>query len=141
MGLMGLYGLTTNEPGFPFCLPRMAPLYTREPPSPRDCVRRTIRPGPNAVTPARADVSQAGCPCFQGSPSTPLLICVLALPSRRPCTRRASACRDRQRPDPLEHRPEQASGQVTLRQEQPVVARVFYQSPARLDQALLQAGQ
>ena len=38
------------HPGFPFCLPRMAPLYTREPPSPRDCVRRTIvqvrRPSP-----------------------------------------------------------------------------------------------
>ena len=31
-----------KNPGFPFCLPRMAPLYTREPPSPRDCVRRTI---------------------------------------------------------------------------------------------------
>ena len=30
-----------KNPRFPFCLPRMAPLYTREPPSPRDCVRRT----------------------------------------------------------------------------------------------------
>ena len=40
----------SSTPGFPFCLPRMAPLYTREPPSPRDCVRRTIvqvrRPSP-----------------------------------------------------------------------------------------------
>ena len=29
-------------PGFPFCRPLMAPLYTRDPPSPRDCFRRTI---------------------------------------------------------------------------------------------------
>ena len=54
---------------------------------------------------------------------------------------RPSACRGRERPDPLEHRPDQASGQVTLRQEQPVVARVFYQPPARLDEALLETGQ
>ena len=37
-------------PGFPFCLPRMASLYIREPPSARNCVRRTIvqlqRPSP-----------------------------------------------------------------------------------------------
>ena len=38
------------KPGFPFCLPRMAPLYTREPPIPRNFLRRTIvqlrRPSP-----------------------------------------------------------------------------------------------
>ena len=38
------------RPGFPFCLPRMAPLYTRGPPSARNSVRRTIvqlqRPSP-----------------------------------------------------------------------------------------------
>ena len=38
------------EPGFPICLPQMAPLYTREPPSARNPVRRTIvqlqRPSP-----------------------------------------------------------------------------------------------
>ena len=39
------------------------------------------------------------------------------------------------------HRPEQASGQTTLLQQQPVIACVLYQPPARLDQALLQAGQ
>ena len=37
-------------PGFPFCLPRMAPLYTRGPPSARNSVHRTIvqlqRPSP-----------------------------------------------------------------------------------------------
>ena len=40
----------TLYPGFPFCLPRMAPLYTREPPIPRNFLRRTIvqlqRPSP-----------------------------------------------------------------------------------------------
>ena len=37
--------------------------------------------------------------------------------------------------------PEHASGQMTLRQQQPVVPRVFHQAPARLDEALLEAGQ
>ena len=41
---------TSLEPGFPFCLPRMAPLYTRGPPSARNSVHRTIvqlqRPSP-----------------------------------------------------------------------------------------------
>ena len=39
-----------SRPGFPICLPQMAPLYTREPPSARNSVRRTIvqlqRPSP-----------------------------------------------------------------------------------------------
>ena len=39
-----------SKPGFPICLPQMAPLYTREPPSARNSVRRTIvqlqRPSP-----------------------------------------------------------------------------------------------
>ena len=74
-------------PGWPFIHPRAA--------EPTRLCSSHHRPGPNAVTPARADVSRAGGPCFQGIPSTPLLICVLAWPSRRPCTRRASACRDR----------------------------------------------
>ena len=42
--------LACFKPGFPFCLPRMAPLYTREPPIPRNFLRRTIvqlrRPSP-----------------------------------------------------------------------------------------------
>ena len=41
---------TRVKPGFPICLPQMAPLYTREPPSARNSVRRTIvqlqRPSP-----------------------------------------------------------------------------------------------
>ena len=43
-------GDVTLSPGFPICLPQMAPLYTREPPSARNSVRRTIvqlqRPSP-----------------------------------------------------------------------------------------------
>ena len=39
-GVIG--GVDTHKPGFPFCRPLMAPLYTRDPPSPRDCFRRTI---------------------------------------------------------------------------------------------------
>ena len=44
------FALSRLYPGFPFCLPRMAPLYTREPPIPRNFLRRTIvqlrRPSP-----------------------------------------------------------------------------------------------
>ena len=61
-------------PGWPFIHPRAA--------EPTRLCSPHHRPGPNAVTPARADVSRAGGPCFQGIPSTPLLICVLALPSQ-----------------------------------------------------------
>ena len=37
--------------------------------------------------------------------------------------------------DPLEHRRKQASGQMTLGQQQPVVSRVFHQAPACLGKA------
>jgi hypothetical protein len=40
------------------------------------------------------------------------------------CRHRPSSGRHGQRPDPLKHRPEQASGQVALGQQQPVVAGV-----------------
>jgi hypothetical protein len=49
--------------------------------------------------------------------------------------------RHRQRPDPPEHRPEQASMQMPLGQQQPVVTGMLDQSPARLHEPLLQAGQ
>jgi hypothetical protein len=51
------------------------------------------------------------------------------------------ARRHRQGPDPLEHRSEQASSQVALGQQEPVVPRVCHQAPARLDEALLDADQ
>ena len=63
-------------PGFPFCLRRMAPLYTRGSPSARNFVRRTIvrlqrrspQPAPTWST------------SFQGVSQTPLLTCALSSP-------------------------------------------------------------
>ena len=47
---IGVLADASIVPGFPICLPQMAPLYTREPPSARNPVRRTIvqlqRPSP-----------------------------------------------------------------------------------------------
>ena len=67
------------EPGFPFYLPRMAPLYTREPPSARNFVPGTIvqlqRPLPqpaltcDRLEPLLSDISQ-----------TPLHTCALSSP-------------------------------------------------------------
>jgi hypothetical protein len=54
---------------------------------------------------------------------------------------RRSTGRHGQRPDPLEHRPERASGQVALGQQQPVVAGVLDRPSAHLDEALLETGQ
>ena len=48
---------------------------------------------------------------------------------------------DRQRPDPPEHPPKHASGQVALGQHKLVVPGVPDQPPTRLDEALLEAGQ
>ena len=48
--LLPVFAFLGFYPGFPICLPQMAPLYTREPPSARNSVRRTIvqlqRPSP-----------------------------------------------------------------------------------------------
>jgi hypothetical protein len=52
-----------------------------------------------------------------------------------------SARRDRQTPDALEHRAEQASRQVSFCQQQPKVTSMLHESPAGLDEALLQAGE
>ena len=72
----------TSEPGFPICLPRMAPLYTREPPSARNSVRRTIvqlqRRSPQpALTWSTS---------FQGVSQTPLHTCALSSPCGLRCT-------------------------------------------------------
>src|SRR5262245_3902808 len=67
-----------------------------------------------------------------------LYLLVACNPSVAP---RRSALRDRQRPDALEHRPEQPARQVTLRQQEPVVAGVLHQAPAGLDEPLLQTGE
>ncbi len=55
-----------------------------------------------------------------------------------PCV--ALPCRERERLNPPHH-PEQPSGQMALRQEEPVAARMFYQPTACLHQPLLQTRQ
>ena len=67
-------------PGFPFCLPRMASLYIREPPSARNFVRRTIvqlqRPSPQpALTCDRLEP-----PAFRAFSQTPPHTCALSSP-------------------------------------------------------------
>jgi len=54
---------------------------------------------------------------------------------------RASACGHGQRTDSPEHHSKQASRQVTLGQQQPVIPRMLHQPPTRLHQPLLQTGQ
>ena len=49
-----------------------------------------------------------------------------------------SARRNRQRPDALEHRPEQAARQMTLGQQEPPVAGVLHEAPASFDEAPLE---
>ena len=58
------------------------------------------RPAPEAVTSAPADVQPTGAPYFQGIPQTPLHTCGLSSPGGLRSTRRASASRHWQRPDP-----------------------------------------
>ena len=88
------------------CLPQMGPFYTRKPSEPTKASSSHSRPGSEAAT-------QAALTCGGPKARAPrtfrrhlFLTCVLVLPNRRPCTRRASTCRDRERPDPLQHRPE-----------------------------------
>jgi hypothetical protein len=120
---------------------RSAPLYTKRPSAWAGCVRGSCfqLPTPSAAFTLRSHMPEAtGC---QGISWTPLPCCALSSPAVLRSARRTSARRQRQGPDPLQHRPEQASGQMTLRQQQPVVPRVFHQAPSRLDEALLETGQ
>ena len=52
------------KPGFPICLPQMAPLYTRRPPSARNSCSSQHRPASEAVSSARGDVRSTGGPVF-----------------------------------------------------------------------------
>ena len=54
-------------PRFPICLPQMAPLYTRRPPSARNACssQHRHRPASEAVSSARGDVRSTGGPVFQ----------------------------------------------------------------------------
>ena len=50
--------------GFPICLPQMAPLNTRRPPSARNSCSSQHRPASEAVSSARGDVRSTGGPVF-----------------------------------------------------------------------------
>lgn len=56
---------------------------------------------------------------------------------RRSASSSPSPCGHRQRLNALEHRREQAARQVTLGQQEPVVAGMLHQAPAGFDEALL----
>ena len=66
-----------TEPGFPFCLPRMAPLYTRRPPNAPDFVRRTIvrlqrwspQPAPTWSTSFQGVISDTAPHLYPSSPT------------------------------------------------------------------------
>src|SRR5262249_58991533 len=103
--------------------------------------RISLSPWSRIMTPAPATRTAADGTTPPTCSRTPLPCCALSSPILSPAAIAPSAGRHWQRPDPPEHQPEQASGQVTLRQQQPVVPRVFHQTPASLDEALLQAGQ
>jgi len=53
----------------------------------------------------------------------------------------ALPCADRESRHPLQHRSEQPPGQMTLRQQQPIIAGMFHQPAARLHQPLLETRQ
>ena len=79
------------EPGFPFSLPRMVHLYTREPPSPRDCFRRTIvqvrRPSPQPALTCSGLEARAFRASLRHRSSRVSSLCqagVLALDARQP---------------------------------------------------------
>ena len=100
-----------------------------------------IRQAPDTISAVHSAVARAGSIWFRGIFRTPLPCCARSSPPVLRSARRTAACRYRQGADPLQHRPEQAPSQVTPRQEQSVVARVFHEPCARLDEALLETGQ
>ena len=128
-----------HETGISILASRSAPLYTKRPSAWAGCVRGSWcqLPTPSAAFTLRSHMPEATG--RQGISWTPLPCC--ASPAVLRSARRTSARRQRQGPDPLQHRPEQASGQMTARQQQPVVPRVFHQAPSRLDEALLETGE
>jgi hypothetical protein len=108
------------------------------PTTPRSC-EKFWSSGSRVVTPAmRPESWQAGASIATSrghlSVLHPLFAQTISF-GHRPSTGRRV-----QRPDPLEHRPEQPPGQVALGQQEPVVPGVPDQSPARLDEALLETG-
>ena len=114
------------QPGFPFWPSRSAPLYPKRPSAWAGCVRGPCfkLPTPSAGVTWRPHAPESTW--FWGISRTPLPACARSSRVLRRDARCTSARRHGQRPDPLQHRPEQASGQVTLRQQEPVVPRMFH---------------
>ena len=83
-------------------------------------------------SPVRADLQSTGAPSSKAflehhSTFRPFFA------RRLGCTRRTASARwDRQCPDPPEHRSEQASGQMALCQQEPVVPRTLHQPMSRI---------
>ena len=107
--------ISTFSPGFPICLPWMAPLYTREPPTAQKSVRRPIvqllRPSLRlALTCDRLEPLRSG----HSSHTAPHL-CPFFAQGGFVALGRASACRHRQRPDPPQHVAEEPPGQMPVR--------------------------
>ena len=129
------------KPGCPFCLPWMAPLYTRRVPSARNFVHRSIvqlqRPSPQpALTGHRRKP-----PCFWAFLRHRSTLGPFLRQADFVALGRASACRHRQRPDPPQHVAEQPPGQMSFRQQEPVVPRVLHEPSAGFHQPVLQARQ
>jgi hypothetical protein len=114
--------LDCPEPTFP-----IGPSSIRLPSSlarPRSCETFWSR-GSRVVAPAPCDPNRGRVPaptCGHPSRGAPVLRSVSG-------RHRPSAGRYRQRPDPLEHRPEQAPGQLTLRQQEPVIRDFQFSRP------------
>ena len=128
--------------GFPFWPSQSAQLYTKRSSASAGCVRgpcfKLPTPCAGFTVHSAVELTGSGSGRVPGhfSDTSPCLcsFCVRPAPERPP-----SAYRHRQGPDPLQHRPEQAAGQVALGQQEPVVVRVLHQPPTRVDKALLEA--
>ena len=108
---------------------RMAPLYTRGPPTAQKSVRRPIvqllRPSLRlALTCDRLEPLRSG----HSSHTVPHL-CPFFAQKGFVALGRASACRHRQRPDPPQHLAEEPPVQMPFRQQEPVVPRMLHQRP------------
>ena len=105
------------KPGFPFWPSRSAPLYSKRPSAWAGCVRGPCfrLPTPSAGVTWRSHAPESTW--FWGMSRTPLPACARSSRVLRRDARCTSARRHGQRPDPLQHRPEQAPRQMTLSQQ------------------------
>ena len=115
--------------------------FTPTPP-PNDQISSShVVPLPTPVSWGRAQRETDWGRCFQGISQTPLHTCAVSSPCGLRCTRRASACRHRQRPDPPQHLAEKPPVQMTFRQQEPVVPGMLHQPASSFHQPLLETGE